>query len=120
MSTSGYDRKTLSQGYVVTVDCLNDKTNVKCFIMIHFRLRDTTVCLPVCLYIYLSVRCHREEKRTEDLLITRNEILVLNLFLVALSLVPIWISNDMSVSHACIPASIYYYLLHLTISNDNE
>ena len=26
--------------------------------------------------VYLSFRCHREVKRTEDLLITRNEILV--------------------------------------------
>ena len=49
---------------------------MKYFSIIHFRSRDTTVCLPVCLSICLSVRCHREEKRTEDLLITRNEILV--------------------------------------------
>ena len=50
---------------------------MKYFSIIHFRSRDTTVCLPVCLFIYLSVRCRREEKRTEDLLITRNEILVI-------------------------------------------
>ena len=50
--------------------------------MIHFRSRDTTVCLPVRLYIYLSVRCHREEKRTEDLLITRNEILVIIIIII--------------------------------------
>ena len=50
--------------------------------MIHFRSRDTTVCLPVCLFIYLSVRCHREEKRTEDLLIPRNEILVIIIIII--------------------------------------
>ena len=82
MFTSGYYRKTLSERYVVTVDCLNDWSNVKYFSIIHFRSRDTTVCLPVCLSFYLSVRCHREEKRTEDLLITRNEILVIIIILI--------------------------------------
>ena len=36
--------------------------------------------------IYLSVRCHREEKRTEDLLITRNEILVIIIIIIIIFL----------------------------------